>query len=142
MNDENRGKVEKTDAEWREKLSPEQYRVTRQHGTEMAFSHPYNGEKRDGVYRCTCCGAPLFASADKFDSGTGWPSYTSPIASSAVTEHKDRKLFMTRTEVRCASCDGHLGHVFPDGPKENGPQPTVLRYCINGAALDFSEDDN
>jgi peptide-methionine (R)-S-oxide reductase len=128
-----RPKVNKTDAEWREQLTPEQYRVARKHGTERAFTSPLNDEKRAGMFNCVGCGAPLFRSDDKFDSGTGWPSYTRPVSDEAVSEHEDRSLFMRRTEVRCASCDAHLGHVFPDGP----PQDTGLRYCINGVVLDF-----
>ncbi|NJM30339.1 MAG: peptide-methionine (R)-S-oxide reductase MsrB [Rhizobiales bacterium] len=128
-------KTEMSDAEWRKKLTPEQYRVLREHGTERAFTHPYNAEKSAGMYRCAGCGAELFSAGAKFDSGTGWPSYYQPASPDAVAEHSDRSWFMTRTEVRCASCDGHLGHVFPDGPK-----PTGLRYCMNGAALDFKPD--
>jgi peptide-methionine (R)-S-oxide reductase len=126
------GKVEKTDAEWRRELSPEAFCVTRQHGTERAFSHPLYSEKREGAYRCVCCDEPLFSSIDKFDSGTGWPSYTRPVSKDAVSEHEDTSFLMRRTEIRCAWCEAHLGHVFPDGP-----QPTGLRYCINGAALRF-----
>ncbi|MFM1815382.1 MAG: peptide-methionine (R)-S-oxide reductase MsrB [Pseudomonadota bacterium] len=129
-------KLEKTEQEWRSELSPEAYQVTRKHGTERAFSHPYNREKRAGTYKCVCCGAPLFDAADKFDSGTGWPSYTRPAADGNVEEHEDNSFFMRRTEVCCAKCDAHLGHVFPDGPK-----PTGLRYCINGVALDFEPED-
>ena len=125
-------KITKSDAEWRAQLSPEQYHVTRRHGTERAWTHPYNDSKTAGIFTCVCCGAPLFDSADKFDSGTGWPSFFRPIEPGAVEEHSDRSFFMTRTEVRCASCDAHLGHVFPDGP-----QPTGLRYCMNGVALDL-----
>jgi peptide-methionine (R)-S-oxide reductase len=127
--------VVKDDAEWRELLTPEQYQVTRRHGTERAFSHPYYHEKRAGTYACVCCGASLFRSDAKFDSGTGWPSFTEPVASEAVTEHEDYSFLMHRTEVRCAACDAHLGHVFPDGPP-----PAGLRYCINGTALDFRPD--
>jgi peptide-methionine (R)-S-oxide reductase len=127
-----RPKVEKSDADWQAELSPEQYKVTRRHGTERAFSHPYNAEKARGVYHCVCCNAPLFSSETKFESGTGWPSFYAPVAEDAIAEHEDRKLFMRRTEVRCATCDAHLGHVFPDGPP-----PTGLRYCLNGAALLF-----
>ena len=123
-------KVALSKAEWRAKLTPEQYHVTREHGTERAFSHPYSQEKRAGMYRCVCCGAPLFSSETKYDSGTGWPSFYAPAAKGAVSEHDDRSFFMRRTEVRCAKCEAHLGHVFPDGP-----EPTGARYCINGVAL-------
>ena len=126
-------RVAKTDAEWRAQLTPEQYYVTRQHGTERAGTSPLNHEKRAGVFACVCCGEPVFASDAKFDSGTGWPSFDKPAAAAAVSEHEDRAPFMRRTEVRCAKCDGHLGHVFPDGPN-----PTGLRYCMNGAALKFN----
>jgi peptide-methionine (R)-S-oxide reductase len=127
-----RPKLTRTDAEWRAALSPEAYRVARKHGTEPAFTSPLNAEKRAGMYRCVCCGEPLFSSADKFDSGTGWPSYTRPVDPAQVGERADNSWLMRRTEVHCARCDAHLGHVFPDGP-----EPTGLRYCINGVALAF-----
>ena len=125
-------KIERSEAEWREMLSPEEFYVLRQEGTERAFTSPLNNEKRGGTFTCAGCGKPLFDASTKFDSGTGWPSFYAPLEDDAVTEHVDRKLFMKRTEVRCADCDGHLGHVFPDGPN-----PTGLRYCMNGVALDF-----
>jgi peptide-methionine (R)-S-oxide reductase len=130
------GNVVKSDEEWRKTLTREEFHVTRQHGTEPAFSHPYAEEKRDGMYRCVCCGAPLFSSETKYDSGTGWPSFYAPADSGSVSEHEDRSLLMRRTEVRCAKCEAHLGHVFPDGPN-----PTGLRYCINGVALKHDADD-
>lgn len=123
----------RTDAEWRSQLSPAAYHVTRKHGTERAFTSPLNAEKRVGTYSCVCCGERLFDSDAKFESGTGWPSFFKPANEAAVSEHEDRLLFMRRVEVRCARCDAHLGHVFPDGPR-----PTGLRYCINGVALDFA----
>ena len=122
-------KLTRSDAEWRNLLSDEAFRVTRKHGTERAFTHD-NFPKEAGNYTCICCGAPLFDQAHKFDSGTGWPSFYQPAGEVETTQ--DRSWFMTRTEVHCARCDAHLGHVFPDGP-----QPTGQRYCINGVALDF-----
>jgi peptide-methionine (R)-S-oxide reductase len=128
-------KIVKTDAEWRKQLTPEQFRVTREHGTERAFTGPYWNEKTKGLYGCVCCGAPLFSSDTKFDSGTGWPSFFAPVDETAVSEHEDRALFMRRVEIRCRTCDAHLGHVFPDGPK-----PTGARYCMNGTALAFAPE--
>lgn len=124
-------KVQKTDAEWRAALTPEQYRVAREHGTERPWSHLYNTEKRDGVYHCVACGAPLFTADTKFESGSGWPSFFKPLEG-AVGQTTDRSFLMTRTEVHCASCGAHLGHVFPDGPA-----PTGQRYCMNGTSLNF-----
>jgi peptide-methionine (R)-S-oxide reductase len=129
-------KIVKSDEEWREILTPEQYHVARQGGTERAFTGPYWDEKRSGLYRCIGCGVPLFHSDTKFDSGTGWPSFHSPVGEDAVEEHHDTSFGMRRTEVRCATCEAHLGHVFPDGP-----QPTGLRYCMNGTALKHEPDE-
>ena len=130
---EKSGNVVKSEEEWRKALTPEEYRVTRQHGTERAFSHPYYQEKSEGMYRCVCCGQHLFRSERKYDSGTGWPSFDAPIDEEHIEEKDDRSLFRKRTEVVCSRCDAHLGHVFPDGP----PETTGMRYCINSAALDF-----
>ena len=128
-------KVVKSEAEWKAQLSPLAYKVTRRHGTERAFTHD-DFPKAPGTFSCVCCGVPLFSQADKFDSGTGWPSFTRPADPEMVGEQEDRSFFMRRTEVHCNRCDAHLGHVFPDGP-----QPTGLRYCINGVALEFQQDD-
>ena len=125
-------KIIKSDEEWRTQLSPEAYYVARQHGTERAFTGEYADFKGDGIYTCVCCGAPLFDSAAKFNSGTGWPSYDRPISENALEEKRDSTHGMIRVEVLCATCDAHLGHVFPDGPKTTG-----LRYCINSVCLTF-----
>ena len=128
-------KMKRTDAEWRARLSPEQYRILRQGGTEPPWSGELLETKDKGEFRCAACGEPLFDSDSKYDSGSGWPSFTRPKDAAAVDEHSDQSHGMTRTEVRCAKCEGHLGHVFPDGPGPEG-----LRYCINSASLDFEPE--
>ncbi|MAI79700.1 MAG: peptide-methionine (R)-S-oxide reductase [Deltaproteobacteria bacterium] len=136
MSDSASKPAKKTNEEWKKVLSAEQYAVTREAGTEPPFTGEYCSNKQAGVYRCICCGANLFSSETKYESHSGWPSYWKPVGESAVAEHTDQSHGMVRTEVTCSTCDAHLGHVFPDGPK-----PTGLRYCINSLSLDFKEGE-
>lgn len=131
-----RPRIMRTPQEWKAVLTAEQYRITREHGTERAYSGPWWNEHRLGTYVCVCCGSDLFDATTKFESGTGWPSFFAPVAPDAVSEHEDRSWFMRRTEIRCATCEAHLGHVFPDGP-----EPTGLRYCMNGHAMRLRLED-
>ena len=130
------GKVTKSDDEWRGELDPDVYEITRQAGTERAFTGKYWDTKTPGTYNCTCCGSPLFDSDTKYDSGSGWPSFYTPISEDAVSTQEDDSMMMKRVEVLCAKCDSHLGHVFPDGP-----EPTGLRFCMNSASLDLEEKE-
>ena len=130
-------KVKKSEEEWRAELTPEQYEIVREKGTEAPFTSELNDEKSDGTFKCVACGQPLFSSESKFDSGSGWPSFDAPMGEAAVETEADNSMFMKRTEVLCSRCDAHLGHVFDDGPAET----TGQRYCINGCALDFEDKD-
>ena len=136
MEDRHRPKIHKTDEDWAKELSPEQFHITRRHGTERAFTGPWLDNKAPGTYACVCCGRPLFDAGTKYESGSGWPSFYQPVDPEAIAMFEDNSLAMTRVEIRCADCDAHLGHVFPDGP-----EPTGLRYCTNGAALSFRPKD-